>query len=333
MNLLRRSPPGLDLRGQTEVVVTMLSFNQFPHFSNSLDDSISYDPGDPARCSDGWNKNATTDTANFENVLLSLRGASLVTRSFWEPAQAPPEARPRLFGNNAEWLANSVTPFYDQPCVRDDIWNPGWGWDAGVPDYKGRFEKSTLGYATCLTDRTNDANKIPETIMDHSSVAGDVKDGGYARSNGVLDSGNPTDFNSSKSATSQNRALAVFHLLRRLRDCHANSVGSCQFSQAEIDDLIDIVLQREQETFDANARDRSAAYPAWGWEQDTDGGPTDPTVIFFGYDLFTAAYNDVDITSGSVSPPLASAKRRRAKPCDLDCVALTSCAALRGIAC
>ena len=212
------------------------------------------------------------------NVLISVKSASLVTRSFWEPAQVPPVARPRLFGDNAEWIATDLAPFYDQACVRDDNWNPGWGGDAGVPDFKGRFEKATLGYATCLATRSSNSDQIPLTIMEHHSV-----DDSYARWNGTLGSGNPTDFNSSTGATSQNLALGVFHLLRRLRHCHAADPtgASCQFSLAEMTDLIDVVIQRERDTFDVGARERDSDHSTWGWEQDTDG--------CCGYDLFTAA--------------------------------------------
>ena len=50
LNLHRSSPPGLDLRNQTEVVVTVMSFNQYPHYSNNLQDNAEYDPADPTRC-------------------------------------------------------------------------------------------------------------------------------------------------------------------------------------------------------------------------------------------------------------------------------------------
>lgn len=261
LNLYRSSPPGLDLRNQTEVVVTVLSFNQYPHYSNSLEDNAEYDPADPARCSVEWNRNADTDQAVTGNILLSLLSVSLVTRSYWNPAQmqAPPAQRPRLFGGNAEWLQASVDPFLEKPCVRTDAWSPGWGGDSGVPDFKGHFERSVLGFSTC---KTGDVR--PESIMDHASVKAS-----YAT----------TGFKSFSGASARNKALQVFHLLRRLRACHATGLGApCQFNSTETDRLAEAVVVREMALFSADAVQTSEEH--WGWEQTTDG--------CCGFDLFTA---------------------------------------------
>ena len=86
------SPAGLDLSGQDEVVLTLLSFNQFPHFSNDLGDDPNYNiSNNPEVCSMEWNRNISVDTPRNQigNFNIALNSASLVTRSSLSPSGSP----------------------------------------------------------------------------------------------------------------------------------------------------------------------------------------------------------------------------------------------------
>ena len=53
--------------------------------------------------------------------------------------------RPRLHGDNAEWITKTLRPFYDAECTFDTATSPGWGWKAGFPDVKSAFEMQAGG--------------------------------------------------------------------------------------------------------------------------------------------------------------------------------------------
>jgi hypothetical protein len=256
------SPPGVDLRGQSEVVVTMLAFNQFPTYTNDLEDYASYDASKPAYCSMDWNRNASADDSSIGNYHVALLSASLVTRSYWEPPVAPLVPHPRLFGGDAEWFASAVLPFFDAACTADAPFSPGWGGAAGVPDFKTAFEVATLGYASCHASG-NFAERPGSSIWLHSDVVNSYAD---------------PAFRSFTGSAAWSAATTVFHLLRRMRLCHAGS-GPCQFNTTETAGLVAAVITSEAAGFNAEARERSTNW--WGWEQDSDG--------CCGYDLFTAA--------------------------------------------
>ena len=201
--MMTESPPGFDLRGQTEVIITLMYYNQYLPFTNDLWDHPSYDPASPSSCTDSWNRNASQDVSVGANVGISILAITLVTRSHWQPdPNIVPSERPRLFGGDAEWMIASVNPFLDATCVRDTSWHPGWGGGEGVPDFKGQFEMASLGYSSCLADQP----EAPATIFEHGVVAAS-----YA---------NPA-FNSHRGATEHSHALKTFHMLRRIRACHA----------------------------------------------------------------------------------------------------------------
>ena len=274
LNMHTESPAGVDLRGKDEVIVTMFAFNQYATYTNDLEDHASYDAvSDPAKCSMNWNKNTTADIdGTIGNYNIALHSASLVTRSYWNPPTAPLAPRPRLFGDDAEWSATAVQPFFDAPCTATAAFSPGFGGAAGVPDFKTAFEVATLGYASCHT--TGKFAERPASILHHPYVA--------------LSYADPT-FRSFTGNTDWSAATRVFHLLRRMKVCHsAGNTGSgggppssrpCQFNATETAQLIATVITSEASSFDADARARNS--DSWGWEQDSDG--------CCGYDLFTAA--------------------------------------------
>lgn len=252
------SPAELDLSEATEVGVTVLAFNQYPFTGELVDGLNGYSEANPTKCSVDWTRNSTAeDLTSNGNVLLIVARAEIFTRSEWEPAIVPPNVRPRVLGADSDWMRLHNKPFYDSPCTYDKWVQPGWGGDAGVPDFKAAFERSTLGYATCFDSHEQ------KSIFEHPSVKKTYAD---------------ATFKSFKNAITYNGALQVFHLIRRVRACLAEGRADCGYTANETSTLAKVVVEREFELFEPSARHRSDEH--WGWEQDSDG--------CCGYDLFTA---------------------------------------------
>jgi len=259
------SPAELDLSGHAEVVITLLAFNQYPYTGELVEGEEplgGYSLDDPTRCSVEWTRNSTAGDASGGNAVLILMGAEIFTRSVWAPPSTPPPLRPRLFGSDDTWADARNAPFFTADCPYDTAVSPGWGGASGIPDFKSAFERATLGYATCYASGGSWSTP-PASIDDHPYVRATYGDPAYASFSGH---------------TSRSDALKVFHLVRRLRACHNANAGTCQFDQNATEVLARVIVEREFQTFDPDAREVNS--DSWGWEQDTDG--------CCGYDLFSA---------------------------------------------
>eukprot|EP00041_Stephanoeca_diplocostata_P014155 m.254366 g.254366 ORF g.254366 m.254366 type:complete len:480 (+) comp19603_c0_seq13:224-1663(+) len=134
MNIRIESPASLNLFNESEVVATVFAFNQYP-FSGELEDGVDgYNAGDPTRCSAEWTRLSSDD--NRGNALLSITGASIHSMTSWNPTVVPASTRPRMFGTDATWHPRFVQSFFDSPCIHATSRNPGWGGQAGFPDFK-----------------------------------------------------------------------------------------------------------------------------------------------------------------------------------------------------
>eukprot|EP00040_Diaphanoeca_grandis_P036213 m.230153 g.230153 ORF g.230153 m.230153 type:complete len:1340 (-) comp33572_c0_seq14:24-4043(-) len=253
--MLIDSPVGLNLTGQAEVIVTVLHFNQYMAYTGEL--SVDKQAALP-RCTVQDTK-AVGDITQHRDIGLGIMSAEVFTRAVYTLNALPDTDRPRLFGNNDVWYSSAVAPFYTGNCSTN-VGEPGWGSGSGFPDFKGYFETRTLGYSACRGTANSGT-----TIWDHSSVKPS-----YANA----------AFESFKGNNEQTYALQVFHLIRRMRHCHAGASQpdvDCQYNVSETAALALNVVTQEFVSFDSGATQRNDA--SWGWEQTTDG--------CCGFDLFT----------------------------------------------
>lgn len=232
------SPPGMDLTGHAEVVITLLAFNQFHYTGELVDGYKGYDATQPDICRHGMNQ-AESDPADSGNVMLSMMSARIITRSDWNPPSLPSTASPRLYGEDSVWVAESLEPFYAAPCEFDSPTSPGFGWKPGVPDFKTIFESATLGYGTCMASGSYSVQ--PATYTEHrwwQTTYGD-----------------PDWTGSFSSGHKRSYALNMMHLSRRLSACHAahpppEGDSVCQFSALQTAELRQFIVDKELHMFD-----------------------------------------------------------------------------------
>lgn len=136
--MLVDSPPELALQPGDFPVVTFLVFNQYLGWKEDLIGSSCF----PSDSLPDPYPLANRNTAFF------LESATLIFRQTLALPRSPPQARPRLWGNNSEWLGRSAA-FTNLPCVSAAKQSAGYFGAPGVWDAKGFFEGAAFGYTSC----------------------------------------------------------------------------------------------------------------------------------------------------------------------------------------
>eukprot|EP00039_Didymoeca_costata_P030694 m.30897 g.30897 ORF g.30897 m.30897 type:complete len:1360 (+) comp8255_c0_seq1:208-4287(+) len=248
------SPEELSLHNTSEVVITLLSFNQYP-YSGELEDGVAgYTLSNPTKCSTTWTYKSGDSTGG--NYVVGIVSAEIISLTRWKRAADPPLERPRLFGSDDTWVSRFVNPFHNASCKQTAPFNPGWGGHEGYPDMKSKFEIRTKGYSSCHT--SGNERVAPATIREHRVVKASYGD---------------PDFRSYRGSTPVSNAYSAIHLARRMRHCHKinpSSPNLCQFNKSEVDWLANEIVTREFVSFHPDAV-LSYSMAAWGWEQASDG--------------------------------------------------------------
>lgn len=264
------SPAELDLTNKTELIVTWFAYSQYP-FTGELDESTDahMDACKDAPHTKNPDESDGPDGVMGGNVLLAITAAGIITRPGWSPASEPPDVRPRLHGVDASWINKTLRPFFDAECTFDTPTSPGWGWKAGFPDVKSAFQMQTIGYQPCFQKISNAVP--PATYREHRAWE---------------DSYGKPDYRSYINGHKQSAALAAWHLVRRLKACHAGlpeaqrigvpdtDASPCQFDAAATQEMVDEIVRRELLTFDPDAahkEDNDADIGRIWW---TGSGPT-----------------------------------------------------------
>jgi len=96
-------------------VITLLVYSQYP---------AQGEVNNPSSCSIAQSDEIVEV---YKDKTLMVRRASLMYRTGLELPTQPQVVRPRLYGNDTQWLANNVNPFFDAPCDEDTAFtNGGW---------------------------------------------------------------------------------------------------------------------------------------------------------------------------------------------------------------
>ena len=205
------------LQDAEELVVSLLVYHQYPGCD-----------GPPcAEGDDDCEQNCASETHTHSSV--ELMKAGLRTEGTLDLDVDIPADRPRLFGDDAQWLAENAL-FDDMACVGGD---PQWG---GVPDMRGIWSQRTLGANVC------NGEDPPASIDDHP-YAGMYRDG-------TLDEARYRGRGWNWGGPSGHRTIGLItmHMLRRELACHRAAAGDCQFTledvNAFVDDFIDLELSR-----------------------------------------------------------------------------------------
>ncbi|NQY91631.1 MAG: hypothetical protein HRT46_08225 [Deltaproteobacteria bacterium] len=141
---------------------------------------------------------------------MAIQDITLDTEEIFNPPSLPALDHPRLFGANEQWLAGQEV-FNNLPCYYAPSYEETAGWGS-VTNIRNMWDVYTRGGKVCN-------GEDPVLIEDHPDAAP------------YLDLTAAGNWN-------EDRAIRVLHLVRRVRACHEQGGGGCQFSLADIDALV-----------------------------------------------------------------------------------------------
>jgi hypothetical protein len=156
-------------------------------------------------------------SAQFTYVSGAFNSAQLWTRKGFVPQETPLEGHPRLFGEDDVWYPDLLT-LESVPCrgAPDYPENSGWG---SVSNVRNDWETYSLGGSSCL-------GTLPDSLS------------GFDSANRYLTGEAHTDWDDED-------LLASLHLVRRMRACHRLDSTDCLYQEAEIDSLVDALIDVE----------------------------------------------------------------------------------------
>ncbi len=175
------------LRTVDELVVSLLVYHQYP---GGCEGTVCY-------------------SGKYVHSNLGFGGASLTTEAAFSPNTEPPLEHPRLFGDNATWLATNAA-FDTLPCYGEPDWSEGSTF-GGLTNIRNTWDQFTKGGAVCL-------DEVPETLWEIDDAAAYL-DGTAAESFDV------------------NRAARLLHMIRHERACRSTGLATCYHDETEIEEL------------------------------------------------------------------------------------------------
>lgn len=190
-------PPAL--KDVEELVVTVFLYRQYPRECWMVVDA---NTGEETKsCTDGYGGNN-----------MALTSLSMETRATALAGNEPPLERPRIFGDNATWMADQE-PFNAMPCITIDQSSNAIG---DLENIKNLWDQYTLGAVPC------DGEPIPP-LSDHPSIQPYLQDIQALKDAGTWKP-NPT---------------GALHAIRRTKACLAGeSTGECQATPEELAAII-----------------------------------------------------------------------------------------------
>lgn len=138
-DLVRRLdvPEGMAYEVGEYPVVTLMTFSQYPAYGEVSDIS---------KCSVDYSNEGNH---TYKDNALMISEVSLMYRTQLNLTKTPPANHPRLYGTDAEWMAEHITPFISASCDPDTGANVGWFEDKGYWGIKTHFDFAARGYSPC----------------------------------------------------------------------------------------------------------------------------------------------------------------------------------------
>ena len=190
-----RVPVPESLRGVDELVVSLLTYHQYP-----------------GGCTDAYCSQADGTYAH-----LGVLGARLQTEASFAPARQPSQQHPRLFGDDAQWMAQHQR-FDTLACAEGEgvARFATWG---GIPNLRNVWDTVTKGGAVCAGEQPG-------------ALSGDPNAAAY------LDGSAAERFDVT-------RATTVLHRIRYERACRQQAPERCHLSDEELRTLTAAVIRIE----------------------------------------------------------------------------------------
>jgi len=217
-------PEGMAFEVGDYPVVTLMTFSQYPAYG---------EVSDPSSCSVNFSNQGNH---TYKDKPLMISEVSLMYRSNLNLLKTPPASHPRLYGTDAEWMAEHVTPFITANCDPDTSANVGWFEDKGYWSVKTHFDYAARGYDSCSGQSGWDDIGDWSYLEDYFKEVGEDGSLGYPRAVG---------------------GFRAFHLLRRSWACHDGTANDgvdgvgCEYNTTETDRLATAIVEREMIRFRA----------------------------------------------------------------------------------